>query len=77
MTAPAGFIEVIADYDALPMLIATGAIAVISRLPPTASDAKSAILLMTGERLAVGTEYDKIVARIAQDVGTDEMREGN
>ena len=41
MTAPAGFIEVIAEFDVLPGLVAVGEIAVVSKATPTAGDAKS------------------------------------
>ena len=71
MTATAGFIEAIAEYDALPVLLAVGAIAVVTKAVPTAGDAKAVILLRSGERVAVATEYDAVVARIAQSVGAD------
>ena len=71
MTAPGGFIEVIGEFDALPGLVAVGEIAVVSKAAPTAGDARTMILLKGGERLAVATEYDAVVARIAQGVGAD------
>ena len=76
MTAPRGFIEVVSDYDALPGLVAIDAIAVVSKATPTAGDAKAVILLKGGERLAVATAYDAIVARIAQSVGADQTKKG-
>ena len=77
MTEPQGFLAVIAEYDALPVLIAVSEIAVISKLVPTYGDAKTSILLASGERIRVGTEYASIVQRLAQSVGKDEMRKGN
>ena len=78
MKEPRGFLAVITDYDALPILIAISEIAVVSRLPPSElSGAKASILLRAGERLLVGTGYATIVERLALSVGTDEMREGN
>ena len=71
MTAPRGFIEVIADHDALPVLVAAREVAVVTRLPATESGAKTMILLRSGERLAVATEYQSIVDRLALSVGTE------
>ena len=77
MNEPRGFLAVITDYDALPVLVAVSEIAVVSRMPPSEGGAKTAILLRGGERLMVGTEYGAIVERLALSVGTDEMRKGN
>ena len=68
MNEPRGFVAVIADHDALPVLIATGEIAVVSRLTPSEGGAKTAILLRGGERLMVGTEYGALVERLALSV---------
>ena len=74
---PEGFIAVITDHDALPVLIAAGEIAVISKLAPQEVGAKAAILLKGGYRLMVGTEYSAIAERLAASVGTDKSRKGN
>ena len=71
MKTPGGFIEAITDFDALPMLLAISEIAVVTKAVPTAGDARAVILLRSGERLAVASEYDAVVARIAQGVGAD------
>ena len=76
MTAPTGFIETVADIDALPILVAADYIAVISKLAPSAGGAKTMTLLRGGERLAVGTEYNQFVQRLALCVGEDESRKG-
>ena len=76
MTAPPGFIETVADIDALPILVAAGEIMLISKLAPSAGDAKTMILLRSGERLTIATEYNQIVHRLALCVGTDESRKG-
>lgn len=76
MSTPDGFIAVIADRDALPVLIATREIAVVSKLVPNEHGAKSAILLRDGYRLLVGTEYQAIAERLAASVGEEKSREG-
>ena len=78
MNEPRGFLAVITDYDALPLLVAVSEIAVVQRMPPSElSGAKASILLRSGERLMVGTEYGAIVERLALSVGDDAKREGN
>lgn len=77
MTAePKGYLAVIADFDALPVLIAVGEIALVSKLVPTEVGAKTAIILKGGYRLLVGTEYGAIVERLALCIGEDKPREG-
>ena len=71
MTAPKGFIALIADFDALPILIASGEIAVVTRLPATEGAAKAMLLLRSGERLMVGSDYQSIVDRLYLSVGTE------
>ena len=65
MTTPRGFIELIAEFDALPILVAGGEIALVGKLAPTAGGARAMILLRSGERLATGTEYKAVVERLA------------
>ena len=76
MTEPRGYLAVIADFDALPVLVAAREIAVVSKLVPSEVGAQTMLLLRSGDRLAVGTEYGAIVQRLALCVGTDKPREG-
>ena len=76
MTEPRGFLPVIADHDALPILIAADEIAMISKLVPSESGGKTVIVLRGGLRLMTGTEYGAIVERLALCVGEDKSREG-
>ena len=71
MSAPKGFLAVIADYDALPVLIAISEIALVTKLTPSENGAKTAIVLRGGYRLMAGSEYGAIVERLALSVGTD------
>ena len=71
MTTPRGFVETVADVDTLPTLIAADYIMLVSKLAPSAGGAKTMLLLRGGERLAVGTEYNQIVHRLALCVGTE------
>ena len=71
MTEPRGFLAVIADYDALPVLIAVSEIATVTKLPPAENGAKTVIVLRGGYRLMVGTEYGSIAERLALSVGAD------
>ena len=76
MTTPRGFIETITDLDALPILVAASEIALVPKLAPSAVGAKTMILLRSGERLAVGTEYGAIMERLALSVGEDKPIKG-
>ena len=77
MTAePKGFLAAITDFDALPVLIAAGEIAMISKLTPSESGGKTVITMRGGLRLMTGTEYGAIVERLALCVGEDKSREG-
>ena len=69
--APQGYVEVIAEFDALPILVAAGEIAMVGKLAPSATGAKAMNLLRSGERLSVATEYSAIVERLAQSGGAE------
>ena len=71
MKTPRGFVEVIADHDALPILVSASEIALVGKLAPNAGGAKAMILLRSGERLMTGTEYGAVVERLALSVGAD------
>ena len=71
MTTPKGFVELIAEFDALPLLVAASEIALVGKVAPSAGDTKAMVLLRSGERLATGTEYAAIVERLALCVGAD------
>ena len=70
---PAGYVETITAEDAnsLPVLVAAGEIALVSELPANEGGAKTMILLRSGEKLAVGSDYQAIVDRLALSVGTE------
>ena len=69
MTTPKGYVETITDVDALPVLIAIGEVALVSKLQPSEVGAKTLIVLRSGERVMVGTSYDAVVERLNEERG--------
>ena len=68
MNTPNGYLATVTAFDALPVLIASGEIAMVTKLEPSESGAKTMLLLRSGERVMTGTEYQAIADRLAEDV---------